>query len=127
MTCFNTNVSAHTALSLSPSSTMRQSCNTHCIVPHGGQYDLVEQVVVELLGHFEAGPLHSHRGGQTQDDAQAAQYAEHRQIPRVTEATVLQHRERVIEDRTTVQYFVCVFEIAGAFLLLTLLGLQLQA
>lgn len=50
-------------------------------VPHGGQDDLVEQVVVELLGHFEAGPLHGHGGDQTQDDAQAAQHAEHRQIP----------------------------------------------
>lgn len=58
-------------------------------VPHGCQYDLVEQVVVQLLGHLEAGPLHGDRGGQTQDDAEAAQHAEYRQIPRVAEATVL--------------------------------------
>lgn len=60
---------------------MRQSRNTHAlrlsVVPHGGQDDLGEQVVVELLGHFEAGPLHSNGGRQTQDDAQAAQHTEH--------------------------------------------------
>lgn len=79
---------------------------------------------MELLGHFEAGPLHSHRGGQTQHDAQAAQYAEHRQIPRVTEATVLQQREseRAIKD-VTATLCVCVLERAGAFLLITLLVL----
>lgn len=47
---------------------------------------------MELLGHFEAGPLHSHGGGQAEDDAQAAEHAEHRQIPRVTEVAVLQHK-----------------------------------
>lgn len=71
---------------------------THTL-PHGGQYDLVEQVVVELLGHFEAGPLHSHRGGQTQDNAQAAQHAEHRQVPGVTEDTTLQRRIRLFNTR----------------------------
>ncbi len=100
MICFSTHTHTHThTVSLSLSHIMRQSCSTHThmlsTVPHGGQYDLVEQVVVELLGYFEAGPLHSHGGGQTQDDAQAAQHAEHRQIPRVTEAAVLQgERER---------------------------------
>lgn len=69
-----------------------QVTHTRRRVPHGRQYDLVEQVVVQLLGHLEAGPLHSDRGGQTQDDAEAAQHAEHRQIPRVAEATVLQKK-----------------------------------
>lgn len=45
---------------------------------------------MELLGHFEAGPLHSNGGRQTQDDAQAAQHTEHRQIQGVTEAAILQ-------------------------------------
>lgn len=45
---------------------------------------------MQLLGHLEAGPLHSHRGGQAQHDAEAAQHAEDRQVPRVTEATGLQ-------------------------------------
>lgn len=78
---------------------MRQA-RTHAhavgVLPHGGQYDLVEQVVVELLGHFEARPLHGHRGGETEDDAKAAEHAKHRQIPRVAEATVLQHRDTFI-------------------------------
>lgn len=59
-------------------------------VPHGGQDDLVQQVLVQLLGHLQASPLHGHGGGQTQDDAEAAEYAEHRQVPDVTEAAVLQ-------------------------------------
>lgn len=48
---------------------------------------------MKLFGHFESGPLHGHGGGQTQDDAEAAQHAEDGQIPRVTEAAGLQ-RER---------------------------------
>lgn len=47
---------------------------------------------MQLLGHLEARPLHGDRGGQTQDDAEAAQHAEHRQIPRVAEATVLRKK-----------------------------------
>ena len=91
------------------------------VVPHGGQYDLVEQVLVELLGHADAGPLHSHRGGQTEDDAQAAQHAEHRQIPRVTEAAVLQREiDRVIKDCNSVCGCVC-FKETGAFLPVSLL------
>lgn len=62
------------------------------MVPHGGQDDLVQQVLVQLLGHRQAGPLHGHRRGQTQDDAEAAEHAEHRQVPGVTEAAVLQPR-----------------------------------
>lgn len=70
------------------------------VVPHGRQYDLVQQVEVKLLGHLQACPLHSHGGGETKDDAQAAEHAEHGQIPRVAEATVLQHRgtERLVGD-----------------------------
>lgn len=45
---------------------------------------------MQLLGHLQAGPLHGHRGGQTQDDAEAAEDAEHRQVPGVAEAAVLQ-------------------------------------
>lgn len=63
--------------------------NALSVAPHGGQDDLVEQVVVELFGHFVTGPLHSHGGGETEDDAQAAEHTEHRQIPGVAEATVL--------------------------------------
>lgn len=73
--------------------------NTHThtgagLVPHGGQDDLVEQVLVELFGHFQAGPLHSDGGGQAQDDAEAAEHAEHRQVPDVTEAAVLPPNRR---------------------------------
>lgn len=99
MICFSTHTQYQRAnISLSPSHVTRQT-HTHkhtlSVKPHGGQNDLVEQVVVELLSHFEAGPLHSYGGGQTQDDTQAAQHAEHRQIPRVTEDTALQRkRER---------------------------------
>ena len=49
---------------------------------------------MEPFGHSEARPLHSHGGGEAEDDAQAAQHAEHREIPRVTESTVLQHTEK---------------------------------
>lgn len=77
-------------------------------LPHGGQYDLVEQVVVKLFSHFQARPLHGHGGGEAQDDAQAAQDAEHGQIPRVTEAAVLQHRHRyVYRCCSRVTFFAC--------------------
>lgn len=73
---------------------MNTSGHTHTralgFVPHGGQDDLVQQVLVQLLGHLQAGPLHGHGGGQTQDDAEAAEHAEHRQVPDVAEAAVLQ-------------------------------------
>lgn len=89
-------ISEHTHLFVSLTHHEAELQHTHTLsaAPHGGQDDLVEQIVVELLGHFEAGPLHSHGGGQTQDNAQATQHAEHQQIPRVTEATLLQS-ERV--------------------------------
>lgn len=48
---------------------------------------------MKRFSHFQARPFHGHRRGEAQDDAQAAQDAEHGQIPRVTEATVLQHRQ----------------------------------
>lgn len=74
------------------SSSEKQHTHTLNGVPHGGQYDLVEQAVVELFSHFEAGPLHNNAGGQTQDDAEATEHAEHGQIPRVTETTLLQRK-----------------------------------
>lgn len=69
--------------------TCTQTNTQTSVAPHGGQDDLVEQVVVELFGHFVTGPLHSHGGGETEDDAQAAEHTEHRQIPGVAEATAL--------------------------------------
>lgn len=56
----------------------REATHTQNGVPHGGQYDLVEQALVELFSHFEAGPLHNNGGGQTQDDTEATEHAEHR-------------------------------------------------
>lgn len=80
---------------------MSQTCahaHTVGVVPHGGKYDLVKEVVVQPLGHFQARPLHSHRGGKTEDDAKATEHAEHGQIPRVAEATVLQQRDTSINS-----------------------------
>lgn len=94
MICSNTRASGGTQLF--PFSQVITHTHTHIlgIIPHGGQDDLVEQVLVELFGHFQAGPLHSYRSGQTQDNAEAAEHAEHRQVPDVTEAAVLQPNRR---------------------------------
>lgn len=96
MICFSAH-GEHTSVYVFTHNEAATATHTHTKrrVPHGCQYDLVEQVVVQLLGHLEAGPLHGDRGGQTQDDAEAAQHAEHCQIPRVAEATLLpRQRER---------------------------------
>lgn len=67
--------------------------------PHGGQDDLVEQAVVELLGRREARPLHGHGGGEAEDDAEAAEHAEDGQVPGVAEAAVLQTRRHAVSRR----------------------------
>lgn len=91
MICLNIHALRGTQLSLLSHDTYtHRRTRAPDLVPHGGQDDLVQQVLVQLFGHLQAGPLHSHGGGQTQDDAQAAEHAEHRQVPDVTEATVLQ-------------------------------------